>query len=84
MKKMIALFSAVFLFCALTGVNAWANDPDTNVLDRHAVWTKIINDHKSKTVIPVSDQNAKASSGGQENQTKVKVKIEDLPWKRVG
>lgn len=88
MRKLFVLFSAVFLFCALTGVNAWAANLDTSVLDRHAVWTKIIEDHekkieKSKTEASESSekQNAQAS---REDHVKMDVQIKDVPWQRVG
>lgn len=86
MKKLIALFSAVSLFFILTGVNAWADDPesDTSVIDRHAVWSKIIDDYQNNTVLPADDQSVQNSGGEQETQTTVKVKTEDLPWQRVG
>jgi hypothetical protein len=84
MKKLIALFSAVSLFCILTGVNAWADEPQTDVISRHAVWTKIIEDHQNNTVLPADDQSVQNSGGEQETQATVKVKIEDLPWQRVG
>ena len=86
MKKLIVLFSAVFVVFTLTGTSAWAADPDpgTSVINRHAVWTKIIDDNQNNTVLPADDQSIQNSDGDSEKQATVKVKIEDLPWQRVG
>ena len=84
MKKLIILFSAVFFVFALAGANAWATDPETNVLDRHAVWTNDIENHKIKDSGPSDDQSAKAGGEVQEKQSRMGIKTEDLPWQRVG
>ena len=83
MKKLIALFSAVFFVFALTGANVWAADPEpeTPVIDRHAVWTNDIENHKSKGSGSSDDQSAQASS---EDHAKIEVRMKDLPWQRVG
>ncbi len=90
MKKLIALFAAVFFVFALTGVNAWAADPEPEnpPIDRHAVWTKIIDDnrkiiesHKNGGSESSDNQSAQASS---EDHVKMEVRIKDLPWQRVG
>ena len=85
MKKLTALFSAVFMFCALTGVNAWATDPQPENLpiDRHASWTKAIEDNK-KSSGSSGDQRAETSGEGHEKQSKMDVKMKDLPWQRIG
>jgi len=86
MKKLIALFSSVFLFCALTGGNVWAADPEPENLpiDRHAVWTKIIDDHKKKDSGSSDNKSAEASGEGHEKQTRMDVRVKDLPWQRIG
>ena len=84
MKKFITLFSAVFFVFALTGANAWATDSETNVLDRHAVWTNDIENHKIKDYGSSNDQSAKAGGEVQEKQSRMGIKTEDLPWQRVG
>ncbi len=83
MKKLIALFSAVFFVFTLTGINAWAADPepDTSVIDRHAVWTKIIEDHKKNDSGSSEDQSAQTSD---ENKLKMEVRTEDRPWQKIG
>jgi len=86
MKKLIALFSAVFFVFALTGANVWAADPEpeTPVIDRHAVWTNDIENHKSKGSGSSDDQSAKSGDEVQEKQSLMGIKTEDLPWQRVG
>ena len=86
MKKFVTLFSAVFFVFALTGANAWATDPEpeTLVIDRHAVWTNDIENHKIKDTGPSDDQSAKAGGEVQEKQSRMGIKTEDLPWQRVG
>ena len=86
MKKLIALFSSVFLFCALTGINAWAADPQPENLpvDRHAVWTKAIEDHQKKDANSSENQSAESSGESHEKQTKMEVRMKDLPWQKIG
>jgi hypothetical protein len=86
MKKLIVLFSAVFFVFTLTGANAWAADPepDTSVIDRHAVWTKTIEDNTGQSSGSTDAASAKTSGEDQEKQSRMGIKIEDLPWQRVG
>lgn len=86
MKKLIAIFSTVFFVFALTGVNAWATDPKPENLpiDRHAVWTKIIEDHQKKDSADSQNKTAEASGEEHEKQTKMEVRMKDLPWQRIG
>ncbi|MDH3257030.1 MAG: hypothetical protein OEM27_05385 [Nitrospinota bacterium] len=86
MKKLIALFSAVFFVFALTGVNAWAADPEpeTLAIDRHAVWTKIIEDNTKKDSGSSENQSAEVSSEDHAKQSKMEVRMKDLPWQRIG
>ena len=86
MKKLIALFASVFLFCALTGSNAWAADPEPENLqiDRHAVWTKAIEDNKKKDSSSTESKKAEVSGQQYEKQTKMEVRMKDLPWQRIG
>jgi hypothetical protein len=82
MNKLIALFSTGFFVFTLTGVNAWASDPKpkASTVERHAVWTNTVENHKKESG-SAGNQNAKAAS---EKQTKMEVKTKDRPWKRVG
>ena len=89
MKKIIALISAVFFVFSLMGVNAWAADPEPDsgvisVLDRHAVWSKTIEDNTGQTSGPTDGTSAKASGDDQENHSRMGIVTEDLPWQRVG
>lgn len=87
MNKLIALLSTVCFVFALTGVNAWAADPEpqTPVIDRHAVWTKIIEDNTKKGTESSSDnQSAQTSSEDHEKQSKMEVRMKDLPWQKIG
>ena len=86
MKKLIALFSAVFFVFALNGANVWAADPEpeTSIIDRHANWTNDIENHKIKDYGSSNDQNDKNSNKDQSKQSKMEVKTEDSPWQRVG
>ena len=86
MKKLIAIFSTVFFLFALTGVNAWATDPKPESLpiDRHAVWTKIIEDHQKKNSADLENKTAEVSIEEHEKQSKMDVRMKDLPWQRIG
>jgi len=81
MKKLTAFISAVFIVSTLSAASAWAEDPDSDVLDRHAVWTKT----KDVNTGPSSGSQKKAEGKTtKDDQAEIKIRIEDRPWARVG
>lgn len=86
MKKMIAVLSMTFLLTAWSGI-AIANEPiDTDVLDRHAVWTKNFEENTPapQTASDEDTSEARAEVKEEKDIPVMNVRLEDRPWARVG
>ncbi len=65
MKKLIVLMIAI-TFCIVGSGVAWADEPATSALDRHAVWTKWIDeDNKPEKPIVMDTPREKGSVSTQ-------------------